>query len=375
MMNRRGRVALLFVAAASLATFFALSGSTSWAGTKTKCSTKPLCASFTWQDTASRSPAGSAHYLSEQSIAISYADDSGATSNLTNLNVKITWQDIGVSTTTSAYVPGASDSRCIPDPGGAPRTVVCTGTPKSLRRGDTATTWGPLVFKTATDVVAAGETTAATGTRVTLTATAKEQITGKGGSPNEAVVIIGSSDDGLGLTSYEGQDDRDISIAGGGLTAGPNSSAVFLATKQTGCTRFDQFSTLPVPSGALRGFYEMVERCYGGTNGATCPTGLSCFGQQVVTTANTLSPVNVQITYTGALPGATEDRISVYHVLQDGVTTHLITEPCSGEIYSGQPPDDEIYCRRVRVTHLPGGIVRVEIDAWDSSNGGWGGFG
>ena len=174
-----------------------------------------------------------------------------------NINVVITWKDVGTLATTSTYVQSASDE-LRPDPN-VPAKLVCA-TPKSLRAGDPQLSYGPLVFKTSTNELVAPETALASATTVTVTATAKEQITGKGGSPNEAVAKV------EGTTSYEGNDDRDLSLAG---KEGANELAVTLATLTTG----GQISKLSVPGAANRGIYEVIEKSYG--DGGTCPTGLT----------------------------------------------------------------------------------------------------
>ena len=358
-MRARWTLFLLVGAAAFAVAMFGLVGAASSATTTTLCSKKPLCASIAAQDESSRSPAASPHYFSD-TAEVHYDTTNGATSNLVNINVVITWKDVGTLATTSTYVQSASDPDCVPDPG-VPAKLVCA-TPKSLRAGDDQLSYGPLVFKTSTNVLVTPETGLASATTVTVTATAKEQITGKGGSPNEAVAKVD------GTTSYEGSDDRDLSLAG---KEGANELAVTLATLTTG----GQISKLSVPGAANRGIYEVVEKSYDAQGGGTCPSGLTCFGQQVTTIATGLSPVNLQSTYTGKLSGGvTENSIVVVHdrtsnQLPDPVT---ISATCSGTLFSGvAPPSTEIPCRRVKLTRLSGGIARVEIDAWDLTNGDW----
>ena len=67
---------------------------------------------------------------------------------------------------------------------------------------------------------------------------------------------------------------------------GANELAVTLATLTTG----GQISKLSVPGAANRGIYEVVEKSYDAQGGGTCPSGLTCFGQQVTTIATGLSP-------------------------------------------------------------------------------------
>jgi hypothetical protein len=350
-LRRRTSLAVM-TAVVSVSAALGLAGSASSSATVSACSQKPLCASITTQDFASRSPSGSPHYLSD-SVSISYDTSKGSTSNLVNINVVLTWADLGSASTTSTYVPSASDPRCVPGTG---FTVVCTA-PKSLRAGDPAVNFSPLVFQTAADA----QTSPASDTQVTVQATAKEQITGKGGSPNEAVVVLS------GKTSYEGDADRDISIAGGSIPT------VTLATLPAG----HQIAKVPIPATADRRLYEVVEQDYSST--VPCPTTVKrCFGQYVTTTAPGLSPVNVRMTYEGPRPsGVSESSIVVLHTRADSTLVTISTR-CSGALFSGEPPASEISpngCRRVAITPISGGDVRIDIDAWDVTNGGWGGAG
>jgi hypothetical protein len=307
------------------------------------CAGKPLCASITDQEQASRSPVGTDHYMSD-SVTIS---NSGSTSKLVNLNVTVTWADVGSASTTSDYRPLASDPDCTLT---GTRTLTCT-TPKSLGPGESIT-YDPLVFRTAT----ADPDDQATATTVTVTAAAKEQTkpTKGGAPPNDASVTVPNS------TPYEVSAELDLSTAGGGLST-------TLATAQAG----QQFSKLPVQAGAPRGLFELREADYGG--GVSCPAGFTCFpgAQHVTTVATGVAPVNLQATYTGRPgPGVTENSIVVIHT-RDGGAQISISAACSGALFSGAPPSAEIPCRRVDITQLGGGIARVEIDAWDISNGGW----
>jgi hypothetical protein len=305
------------------------------------CAGKPLCATITDLEQASRSPVGTDHYMSD-SVTIS---NSGSTSKLVNLTVSVTWVDVGSASTTSDYRPLASDPDCTLT---GTRTLTCT-TPKSLGPGDSVT-YDPLVFRTATD----DPDDQATATTVTVTAAAKEQTkpTKGGAPPNDASVTVNNS------TPYEGSAELDLSTAGGGLST-------TLATAQAG----QQFSKLPVQAGAPRGLFELREANYGG--GVSCPAGFTCFGQHVTTVATGIAPVNLQTTYTGPLgPGVTENSIVVIHT-RDGGAQVNISAACSGALFSGEPSAG-IPCRRVSITRLSGGIARVEIDAWDISNGGWG---
>jgi hypothetical protein len=321
------------------------------ADTVSDCAGKPLCASIADQLQASRSPSDSdARYMADTVTIF----NGGTTSKLVNVTVTITWVDepkppaVSVPAT-SAYRPAFSDERCTET---ASQTLTCTA-PKSLGPDDELVY--ELVFRTATDENAGGTT-------VSVRATAKEQDkpTKGGAPPNDAAVTVPNT------TPYEGNLDLDVSIGGGNIST-------TLATAQVGGGT--QFSKLPIPASAPRGLYDVLEQNYGGTVACPAPTGFTCFGQHVTTTAVGISPVNLQITYEGPLPaGANEGRIAVVHDRNNG-TRVTITAACS----SATPTLAEITssngCRLVDITRLSGGIARVEISAWDISNGSWGGIG
>ncbi len=312
------------------------------ADTVSGCAGKPLCVAITdTPDPASRSPFATAHpadtdhYLT---YSVNVANG-GATSNLVNIVVTVTWQDIGAATT-SAYQP--SDARCS---GTATRTLTCT-TPKSLGPGASETY--ELIFRTATEMGA--PPLSATATTITATAAAKEQR--PKGSGTTALVTVSNP------TSYEPQPELDVSTAGDGLTTTLATAAGFGG----------QSSKLLVPGDdAPRGLFELRE-----TSEYTCPTGLRCFGQQVQTVAPDLSPVNVQATWTGDLPsGLSENNFVVFHVREPGTVPLEVTisAACSGALFSGEPPSDDIPCRRVEITHLPMGNATVEWEVWEETNG------
>jgi hypothetical protein len=298
---------------------------------------KSICVSITDQAQASRTPTGSDHYLTDF-VTVS---NGGATSNLVNITVTITWTDLGATTTTSEYRPTFSDPRCTAVPN-ATRTLSCTP-PKSLGPG-TDLTYGPLVFRTATI------DSAATDTELTATATAKEQgVAKQGKNPPTATTFTNNA------TTYEGSPDQDVSWAG---EAGMN---VTLATAPPAT---GQHSNLNIPAGAMPtgDFATLTE--------TTCPTGqATCIGEKVTIQASGISPVNLQIFYTGPLPsGLTKNNLVVVH---NGVS---ITRACSGDFFT-QPTDlfDAAggACRRVSIDKSGPGDPRVIVDAWDTGNGDW----
>jgi hypothetical protein len=304
---------------------------------------KSICVSISDQARASitTDAANNPHYLTDH-VTIS---NGGTTANLVNMTLTITWADTGAAATTSEYVQSASDQRCAPTPNTS-LSLTCA-TPKSLGPQQFET-FGPLIFRTAT-------TTAATDTHLTAVATAKEQgVAKQGKNPPTATVTSDPNP-----TPYEVSIDDDVSWAGGGLSV----------TLATSSTVGKQFSKLPLPSGMLAGFATLTE-----TDCPATSTTATCKGQQVSTVATGLSPVNLQITYVGDLPGGVQESdIVVLHTRSGAPAPTAITTACSGALFSGQPADSEIPCRRVKITRgvAPGGIARVEIDAWDVSNGDW----
>ena len=342
-MSGMRRLAILGIIVGTLAFALLLGGaSRSAANDESGCGGKPICVLLTDQEQASKSLGGSDHYLADSFVLSNGNLSTPSSSTLVNLVVTVTWADTGALTTTTAYRPAFSDPRCTPT--SAPNTLSCT-VPSSLTAGQTEL-YGPLIFRTATDDAAAGVT-------LTVHASAKEKTTPdkKGGSAPAAFVDVPN------FTTYEGDPDMDISQAGGGITA-------TLATANTGV----QFSKLPVPATTARELITITE----GTP-TDCPVGFTCLGQEVTVTAALLAPVNLQITYTGELAGGTKPSdIVVLHTRTGDIEPTVIDDACSGELFSGTPdPSSQIPCRRVSITNLPGGIKRVEIDAWDIGNGSW----
>jgi hypothetical protein len=340
MSGRRSHFALLAAVAGSIviAVFLAAAGRGAAEVGPTACpaSGKSICVSITDQSRASISPTSLDHYLADF-VTVS---NEGATANLVNITVTVTWKDLGVTTTTSEYRPAFSDDRCTPVPN-TTRTLTCTA-PKSLGPGDDQT-YGPLVFRTATD-------SAATNTELTVVATAKEQAVEKKGK-NPPIASVSTSNP----TPYEGSADEDVSWAG------EDEMSVSLATAAPAT---GQRSKLNIPAGAMPAgdFATLTE--------TTCPTGeATCVGEKITIQASGISPVNLQIFYTGPLPRRlTENNLVVVH---NGVS---ITRACSGDFFT-EPTDlfdeDGGACRRVSIDKSGPGDPRVIVDAWDTGNGDW----
>ena len=337
-MSGRRRLVTVGVLVGVLAFAMLLGGAgKSAANTESGCAGKPICVALTDQEQASKS-LGSDRYLADSFVLSNGNETTSSTSTLVNLVVTVTWADTGAATTTTAYRPAFSDPRCTPT--SAPNTLSCT-VPSSLSPGQEVP-YGPLVFRTATDDTA-------TGVTVTVHASSKEKTTPdkKGGNAPVAFVDVSN------FTTYEGDADTDVSQGGGGIST-------VLATANTGV----QFSKLPVPATTNRDLFILTE--------ADCLPD-TCRGQSVTTIAPDLGPVNLQITYTGDLPGGTKPAdIVVLHARTGDAVPTVIDTACSGALFSGEPdPSSQIPCRRVSITNLPGGIKRVEIDAWDIGNGDW----
>jgi hypothetical protein len=304
---------------------------------------KSICVSITDQVRASitTDAANDPHYLTD-SVTVSNGDltpEGTGTANLVNITVTITWADLGAGTT-SQYVQALSDSRCSPVQSTS-FTLSCTA-PKSLGPGE-KTTYSPLIFRTATNA-------AATATNLTAVATAKEQAVAKQGK-NPPTATVSTSN----ATPYEVSIDDDVSWGGGGL------SVILATSSQVG----KQFSRMPIPGTMPPGFATLTE--------TDCPAAsTTCTGQEVTTVATGLSPVNLQITYVGdILSGLNENSLVVLHTRSGDTAPTEISAKCSGDLFSGKPPDSEIPCRRVNIDHLGQSLARVEIDAWDLRNGDW----
>jgi len=314
------------------------------ASTEGSCAGK-LCITIDDQEKASWSNT-SDHYVS-YSVTVS---NTSTTSTLVNVSLSATWSDTG-ATTTSVYKDGFSDPRCTL----SGSTITCT-TPKSLKPGDPPLTYN-LVFRTATN-------TAATDTTLFVTALAKEQLVNKQGK------TASTSDNNP--TRYEGDANLDVSTAGGSIPK------VTLATTQKGSPGYSEVANLPVPPNssavtATQGLYTLGQDDLTNT---FCPSGYTCFGQEVTVVRAGLSPVNLQLTYTGPnVNGVTENNLVVVHYRTGSSTPTNISTACSGAVGSGQPPASEYSpngCRRVHIDHLPGGTEVIQVDAWDTTNGGWG---
>jgi hypothetical protein len=277
----------------------------------------------------------------------------GGASNLVNVDLRVSWVDVlnGVeqpASTTSDFVSVSVSS--VPESlgsgltcsRGTGLTLTCT-TPKSLSPGQRVSY--TVVFRTATDMRTMASDKQ--DTRVTAVAQAKERGNDKKFDPSDPSSETASASN---LTPYEVSPDEDVSWAGGGLE-------VTLATTAPSA---GQFSKLPLPATLSPNFATLTE--------TDCPaTGATCIGQKVTTQAFEISPINLQIFYTGPLPpGLTTMNLVVVH---NGVS---ITRACSGDFF--QTPTDLSTagaCRRVSIDRSGPGDPRVIVDAWDLSNGDW----
>ena len=108
---------------------------------------------------------------------------------------------------------------------------------------------------------------------------------------------------------------------------------------------------------------------------ANCPAGsTTCIGQSVTTSAVGLEPVILQIVYEGPVPnGTNENGIVVLHTRDGDTEPTEISDKCSGAIFVDPIDEDEIPCRRVRLTKIDAqaNIYRVEVEAADLQNGKW----
>jgi hypothetical protein len=338
-----GRFAVLAGSAALLLTIAGSFGAASAPAEPLKdCAGKQLCVTVDNQLQASRTPtAGPDHYLTH-TVTL---DNESTSANLVNLTLTITWRDLPApaTPTTTAYRPAFSSSECT-ETGTGTNTLTCT-LPKALAPADEPLVF-ELVFRTATNA-------AASDFELTATATAKEQAKPKKGGqpPNDAVASQSNS------TTYEGDLDKDISIGGGGITT----------TIATAAGHNKQNSSLLIPETADRQLYTITE--------ANCPPGsTTCIGQSVTTTAVGLSPVILQIVYEGPVPSGTNaNGIVVLHTRDGDADPTVIDDKCSGEIFVDPIDEDEIHCRRVRLTKIDASanIYRVEVEAADLENGKW----
>ena len=267
----------------------------------------------------------------------------GGGSALTNGSATVTLKDVVGGN------PVATTAKFVATPAGCTTvsTTAFTCPLPNLAAGGAAPTIGPFFASTSTD-------TAATATRVVVTATFKERANDNGASdPNPDLFSV--SEDTI-------------------LEPGPDfsQSVAFLGGStllETLPGHRGQSSVFRVPVvAAVPGGFELttLEEFSSGDTGYFCPTGFACFGQSVATSApgifSASNLANLVTTMDLALlpKGVTEKSLRVHH---DAAS---FTTACGGALFS---TPGVVPCRRVVIDRKAG---LVTIDTWDNHQGDWG---
>lgn len=267
----------------------------------------------------------------------------GGGSTLTNGSATMTLKDV------VAGVAGPATAKFVAAPTGctsvSPTTFTCPL--PNLSAFAAAPTIGPFFASTSTN-------TAATATRLEVTATFKEKASDHGAPDPQSDAFTWAEDTSLEL----GQDfSQSVAFLGGStvletLGGYRGQSSVF---------------RVPVASGFTGSTLTTLTEFSSGESGYFCPAGFSCFGQSVATSApgifSATNLANLLTTMDLALlpPGVGEKSLRVHHTGSAPFTT-----ACTGAV--GVTPS-VVPCRRV-VIDKKAGIVT--IDVWDNHQGDWG---
>ena len=231
-----------------------------------------------------------------------------------------------------------SDSRCSPVPNTS-FTLSCTA-PKSLGPGE-KTTYSPLIFRTATNA-------AATATNLTAVATAKEQAVAKQGKNPPTATCP--------LPTRRRTRSASAPTSRGAAAASPSRwrRAPRSVSSSAGCQSRGPCRPASRRSPRLPGGVDDVHRAGGHDRGDRPVT------REPPDHVRRRHPQRAQ---------REQSRRPPHAVRRHGADGDQ--RQCSGDLFSGKPPDSEIPCRRVNVEHLGQSMARVEIDAWDLRNGDW----
>ena len=211
------------------------------------------------------------------------------------------------------------------------------------------TTIGPFFASTSTN-------TAATATRLVVTATFKERANDNGTADPQSDVFTLNED-----TSLETGEDLSQSVAFFGGSTVLETLGGFRG--QSSVFR------LPVAAGFAGSTLATLKEFSNGDSGYFCPAAFSCFGQSIATSApgifSASNLANIVTTMDVALlpKGVTEKSLVVHH---DGTS---FTTACSGDLFTQPSASQVLPCRRV-VIDRKAGIVTIDI--WDNHQGDWG---
>ena len=269
----------------------------------------------------------------------------GGTSTLTNGSAKVDLNDLLAGDTLAAtqgqFV--AAPSGCTPS---GPSTSFTCALP-SLGASGVATLH--FFARTSTN-------TSAAAMRLTVLASFKEAASDSEGPASQLDTFTLRE-----KTELEPNPELSASIYFGGA-----QNVVLATTPGAG----DQSSVFRVPKTVGFPTVEFVtlKEIGSSESGYFCPTGFSCFGQSVATSAaggifSAAKPANLVTTMNLSLlpPGVGEKSLRVHHTGSTPFTT-----PCGGAV--GDTPS-VLPCRRVVIDRKAG---IVTIDSWDNHQGDWG---
>ncbi len=317
-----------------------LLGGAAQASTSSDCNEtgRAICIEITDQDFITHSTTSVSRYT-EYTTQVS----NGGGSALTNGSATFALKDVVGGN------PVATTAKFVATPAGCTTvsTTSFTCALPNLAAFAAAPTIGPFFASTSTD-------TAATDTRLVVTATFKEKANDHGSSdPN--LDLYSLSED----TILEPKEDFSQSVAFlGGST---------LLETLPGHRGQSSVFRIPVVAAVPGGFQlTTLEEFSPGDTGYFCPTGFACFGQSVATSApgifSASNLANLITTMDLALlpKGVTEKSLRVHH----GAAS--FTTACGGALFS---TPSVVPCRRVVIDRKAG---LVTIDTWDDHQGNWG---
>jgi hypothetical protein len=331
------------VAATALAFLtIGLLGGAAQASTSSACNDpgRAICIEITDQDLITHSTTSVSRYTKYTTTV-----SNGGGSALTNGSATVTLKDVvggNPVPTTAKFVATPAGCRTV-------STTAFTCPLPNLAAFAAAPTIGPFFASTSTD-------TAATATRLVVTATFKEKANDNGSSDPNPDLFSWSEN-----TILEPDEDFSQSVAFlGGST---------LLETLPGHRGQSSVFRIPVVAAVPGGFEltTLAEFSLGDT-GYFCPTGFSCFGQSVATSApgifSATNLANLVTTMDLALlpKGVTEKSLRVHH----GLAQPSFTTACGGDLFT---TPSLVPCRRVVIDRKAG---LVTIDTWDNHQGDWG---
>jgi hypothetical protein len=317
-----------------------LLGGAAHASTSSDCndSGRAICIQITDEDFITHSTTAVNRYT-RYTVQVS----NGGGSALTNGSATISLKDV------VAGSPATTTAKFVATPAGCTTvsTTAFTCPLPNLAALAAAPTIGPFFASTSTD-------TAATATRLVVSATFKEKGSDNGTSDPNLDLFTWSEDT---ILEPEADFSQSVAFLGGStlletLPGHRGQSTVF---------------RVPVVS-AVPGGFELttLEESSPGDTGYFCPTGFACFGQSVATSApgifsaSNLANLTTTMDLSLLPKGVTEKSLRVHH------GSASFTTACGGTVSTAPAI---VPCRRVAIDRKAGVVT---IDVWDDHQGDWG---